>query len=290
MDFHRIKRATLAVPLFALTPFLLSGLQGCASPAPHAAHWSYEGSSGPEHWFPEFTEGVMKAQSPIRIPAMGSSDAKTAPPSLLVGETPLGDINVNSMVLDNGHTVVVSMPADSNIRVETEGGLTYRLLQYHFHSPSEHAVDGQGENGFFPLAVHAVHQSVYGDYLVVGRVYEVTELSPESTDWISADEKLRDVFGQAGEKAVVLGDAFNQALLPDFYGDLATGAYYYEGSLTTPPCTEKVHWVVAKRPLQVSKKTLALFTDKYGTGQAHFPDGNRRPIQATNGREIYFQH
>ena len=156
-------------------------------------------------------------------------------------------------IFNNGHT----------IEIETEGhnvldldGVEYELQQFHFHGLSEHTFDGQGSD----MELHLVHKSAAGVNAVVG-VLMVRGASSGA---------LAPIFAQLPNDLNVqhpLPAPFNPGnFLP------ANRAYYrYEGSLTTPPCTEGVHWVVLKDPITVSSEDLAQFHERI-----HF---NARPVQ-----------
>jgi carbonic anhydrase len=153
---------------------------------------------------------------------------------------------------------LVNSPANLHVKDET-----YRLLQFHFHTPSEHRLDGEA----FPMEMHLVHQADDGEQLVVGVLIEAGHRHRELS------RIFRDLPADETETRAI--DRFDlDELIPD---DDAT--YRYEGSLTTPPFTEGVQWIVFDEPLELSSRQIAAF-------QALFPAGNAREPQPLNDRPI----
>lgn len=219
-------------------------------------HWGYDGKAAPQNWGelkPEFAacaEG--KGQSPIDIRGGARLDLEPIKfdykPSAL-------------RLIDNGHTVQVNYAEGSSITVS---GVRYDLKQFHFHKPSEERVDGR----IYDMVVHAVHQSTDGRLAVVAVLMEVglpnpfiTSLWPylplESGREISLPEVMIDI----------------NKLLPE-----SRNYYAYMGSLTTPPCTEGVLWLVMKNPVSVASEQVGIFGKMYSM--------NARPVQPANGRLI----
>ncbi|WP_266180404.1 carbonic anhydrase [Dyella humicola] len=224
-------------------------------------HWSYSGKSGPSHWSsmgPSFVVcGNGKAQSPIDLE---SRDAKTGKADEFHIDYEKGAV----ALVNNGHTVQANV-SDAKDTVVFDGD-TYRLAQFHFHSPSEHTTDGTR----FPLEIHFVNEDGRKRVVVVG---VMVKLGKQNESLASVLRAL-----PASEKET------SKDTRPPVTVDLGSvlphdhGAYVYAGSLTTPPCTEGVHWVVLKEPIQMSSDQIASFTRL-------FPD-NHRPLQKANGREI----
>lgn len=224
-------------------------------------HWSYSGKTGPSHWSamaPNFVEcGNGKAQSPIDLE---SRDAKSGK----AGEFHIDYEKGAVALVNNGHTVQANV-SDAKDTVVFDGD-TYRLSQFHFHSPSEHTTDGMR----FPLEIHFVNEDARKRVVVVGVVVKLGK----------QNESLAPVLRSlpASDKGI------SQDTTPPIAVDVGSilprdhRAYVYAGSLTTPPCTEGVHWVVLKEPIQMSNDQLASFI-------RIFPD-NHRPLQKANGREI----
>ena len=137
----------------ALTSVLVCS---CSEEAVHGAHWSYEGATGPEHWGDLSEDYILantgKKQSPINLTGAAAADV----PDLAFNyqSTPL-------RIANNGHTIQVNYETGSFITI---GGERFDLLQFHFHSPSEHTVDGR----HLPMEMHFVHQADDGALAVVG--------------------------------------------------------------------------------------------------------------------------
>lgn len=224
-------------------------------------HWSYSGESGPSHWSamdPRFVAcGNGKAQSPIDLE---SRDAKSGK----AGEFHIDYEKGAVALVNNGHTVQANV-SDAKDTVVFDGD-TYRLSQFHFHAPSEHVTDGTR----FPLEIHFVNEDGRKRVAVVGVMVQLGKPNE------SLAPVLKSLPATETEKSTNAS--------PPVTVDLASvlphnhKAYVYTGSLTTPPCTEGVHWIVLTEPIQMSSDQIATFTRL-------FPD-NHRPLQKANGREI----
>jgi carbonic anhydrase len=218
------------------------------------AHWSYEGPTGPEHWGELDTASVVckqgGAQSPIdlanplRVPALAGLQLKYAPSKLTI--------------TNNGHTIQVNYDKGSSLVLD---GKKFDLLQFHFHTPSEHTVDGRT----FPLELHLVHQATDKNLAVIGIM--LAEGAP-STVLTRFWDRLPRAAGEVETNQTINA----QDLLPRALDDYFT----YSGSLTTPPCTESVRWIVLRRPIEVSKAQIAAF-------RAIFPM-NARPVAPIGAR------
>jgi carbonic anhydrase len=228
-----------------------------AEPTEPEPQWSYEGDSGPEHWAeltPRFeTCGKGARQTPIDV-ASGEAVA--------VG---LEDIQfqygtAEGTVVNNGHTIQVNVGDGNSVTVD---GVTYALAQFHFHTPSEHTLDGNS----FPMELHLVHKDEQGNLVVVGVMLEKGEKNPAlSQVWT----RLPKTHG----KEVALKEPLDlNTLLPT-----DRSAYRYVGSLTTPPCTEGVKWVVMKSSVTMTMKQIAAFKKIFSV--------NARPLQPINSRSV----
>ena len=220
-------------------------------------HWSYADTDGPSHWAnldPKYAACAAKSQSPIEIAA--SEVRSAALPALEFNYRP-----TSLRLVDNGHTIEVKVDPGSSLMV---GGKSYELVQFHFHRPSEEVIDGKR----FAMVAHLVHRDPGGHLAVVavplatGRANALIE-----TLWRSLPpEKGKEVIDTAIRISAT-------ALLP------GTLAYYaYSGSLTTPPCSEGVRWLVLKSPSLVSPRQVRMFAARYSN--------NARPIQPRNGRTV----
>ena len=168
--------------------------------------------------------------------------------------------SVPLVVVNNGHTIQVNYETGSTVSINGE---EYQLLQFHFHTPSEHTMAGKA----YGLELHLVHRNKKGQLAVVGVMMEKGQAnSLIDTIWKNIPE----------EKGIneVKGLTINAAdLLP------SSKTYFsYAGSLTTPPCSENVKWNVLAETISVSQEQIAAFEQLYQV--------NARPIQPMNGRII----
>jgi carbonic anhydrase len=218
----------------------------------HAAHWDYEGAMGPENWGKEFpTCGKGKSQAPLNIKGPFEKVRFSVAPDYKQGQL---------KIVNNGHTIQVNVANGSKIRID---GKPYDLLQFHFHRPSEEHIDGKPS----AMVVHFVHKSPEGELAVLAVMLREGNENPGiKTLWTHAPKA-------AGPEVIPDGVMFNPAnLLPkemDFF--------HYDGSLTTPPCTEKVKFYILKTQVNIAKEQVTDFPFKM----------NARPIQPANGRPIY---
>ena len=239
-------------------------------PTHETAHWSYHGDTGPDHWGdldPAYVAAKNgREQSPIDIK---SDSAKTSelPPIRLTFKGP-----ADLKVFNNGHAVRADVPDGAGSLAI--GDETFKLIQFHFHAPSEHLVDGKE----FAGEMHLVHESEDGTLAVIGVFIEKGSAHQELAKfWGDLPHPSEDGHGKGKEETVAAFDL--NTLLPD---DL--DSYRYAGSLTTPPCSEGVKWTVLAKPIQLSDEQIQAFVALFsGTD---FPDGNRRPCLPLNGRVV----
>ena len=227
--------------------------KGAYGPADaHAVHWDYEGDMGPENWGKEFpTCGRGKSQAPLNIKGPFEKVRYSVAPDYKQGQL---------KIVNNGHTIQVNVPSGSKIRID---GKPYDLVQFHFHRPSEEHIDGKPS----VMVIHFVHKNMEGELAVLAVMLREGNENPGiKTLWTHAPKK-------EGSEVLPDGVMFNpNNLLPremDFF--------HYDGSLTTPPCTEKVKFFILKSQVNISKEQVTDFPFKM----------NARPIQPTNGRPIY---
>ena len=226
-----------------------------ATAAPHSLHWSYEGPSGPHAWAklsPEFAKcGNGERQSPIDI-----RDGMKVDLDPIVFEYRPSSFKV----IDNGHTIQANVNGWNTMRVM---GRRFRLVQFHFHTPSEEVVDGRQ----FEMVVHLVHKDGEGRLAVVAVLVEGGKRQP------AIQAVLNNLPLEKGEEMTATSNLDLTQMLPENRRYIT-----YMGSLTTPPCSEDVLWVVMKQPVQASAEQLNLFSRMYPM--------NARPIQASSGRMI----
>lgn len=231
----------------------------------HAVHWGYEGEGAPENWVElGYNLCAGETQSPIDL-------SNPTPANLENIRFEYGEAAVK--ILNNGHTIQVDQIEGSQIII---GGETYLLKQFHFHSPSEHTLNGE----HFPLEMHLVHKTadeskaaVVGVFIREGAENEAfapvwAYLPPEETEHELDAEGNTVYIPQETGATVSLA-----ALLP-----AEQLIYRYDGSLTTPPCTPNILWSVIQTPLEMSAGQIAEFT--------RIMEGNNRPVQALNERTL----
>lgn len=230
----------------------------------HETHWNYT-ELGPELWAtldPEFaTCGAGKLQSPIDIGSAIPGNATSIQASFRPAELHIVHHEHRADIVNTGHSIQVDYPESDTLVIGDE---RYALLQYHFHSPGEHQVSGRG----FPAEVHFVHRSQNGRLAVIGVLVEegaantaydpvLQNLPTEKNHPIHLDHVMIDV----------------DALLP-----AETSSVRYLGSLTTPPCSETVEWIVMTTPATMSSSQLAAL--------GSLLSGNARPVQAAFDRPV----
>ncbi len=219
------------------------------------AHWSYQGEAGPQAWSQLKSEFSLcssgQRQSPIDI--RGGLAVELDPVRF--------DYQASRFaVVDNGHTVQVNLASGNSIEV---AGKRFDLVQFHFHRPSEERIDGKQ----FEMSLHLVHKDEQGRLAEVALLFDKGAAQPVlQRVWNNLPLEKNE------ELAARLPLELN-ALLP------ADRRYFtYMGSLTTPPCSEGVQWIVMREPVTASIEQIDLFARMYPM--------NARPLQASAGRRI----
>ena len=221
----------------------------------HAIHWGYKGAGAPEHWgdldprFATCKNGVN--QSPINLEGFTESDL------------PAINFNyklVSSEILNNGHAIQTNVKNGSTITVDN---ITFELKQFHFHNPSENNINSKS----YPLEAHFVHTSKGGELAVIAVMFE------EGKENQALKELWAKMPNHIGEQHQIDAKALD-ALLPK-----ERDYYRFNGSLTTPPCTEGVRWFVMKNSVTLSKTQIEIL-------KKVMHHHNNRPIQLTNARTI----
>lgn len=226
--------------------------------APHAPHWGYAGDVGPDRWAELSPDNKLCAvgtrQSPIDVRD-----------GLAVDLEPIAfDYRPGSFsVLDNGHTIQVNVAPGSGLTVM---GRRYELVQFHFHRPSEERINGKQ----FEMVAHLVHKDAQGRLAVVA---VLLERSREDKPHPLIQAVWANLPLEKGEALPAPGPLDLNQLLP-----AERGYYTYMGSLTTPPCTEGVLWMVLRQPSALSAQQMGVFAKLYPM--------NARPLQASSGRLI----
>jgi carbonic anhydrase len=235
---------------------VIAALVASAASAAEGPHWAYTGHGGPKEWgsmdtgFASCKLGHL--QSPIDIRGARPADLPAIKfdykPSVL-------------KLIDNGHTIQVNYDPGSWIDV---GGARYELVQFHFHHPSEEKVAGKAH----AMVAHLVHRNAEGKLAVVAILLD----GGGASQFI--DAVWKNIPHEKGREVTVADRAIDVTkLLP------AKRDYYtYQGSLTTPPCSEGVTWFVLKSPVSIANSDIAAFARLYPL--------NARPAQPLNGRTI----
>ncbi len=232
-------------------------MTGCTSPdAPKTSHWGYTGHNTPETWghlsekYRECSEGLN--QSPINITH-----------SLHAHLPPLNPhyTSRSKNIVNNGHTIQVNMEPGSTFNIDND---TFELKQFHFHSPSENHINGQA----FPLEAHFVNLDKDGNIAVIAVMFK--EGKPNK----ALEKVWAHMPTKEGESKPFKVAGIANVLLPK-----DKHYYRFNGSLTTPPCTEGVRWFVLKTPVTVSKEQV----EKFKHIMHHH---NNRPIQPLDARVI----
>lgn len=253
MSFAQCARLTALAAL----PALLAGCQTMAeSDADAHSKWGYAGEERAENWgslSPDYVlceRGTM--QSPINLAGAKLTDLPD--PIFQYQPTPLTVENL-------GHTAQVNYASGSGMILD---GVRYELLQFHFHTPSEHRLDGRE----YPAELHLVHRGPNGNLAVLGVLVAEGSENPALRPLV---DHLPEKTGAKQSAGGIQIDA--DALLPT-----RAQHYTYPGSLTTPPCTEGVKWLVLDQPIQASAEQLRRLTSVIGV--------SNRPIQPLGAREL----
>ncbi|AFY58082.1 carbonic anhydrase [Rivularia sp. PCC 7116] len=253
------RRQLLRKGLIATAGVATSSLFGCSSftsatKEKSKTNWGYIGKEGPENWGNLSSDFEVcqlgKTQSPLNLES--AVDANLPPLKIDYKESPLRIIN-------NGHTIQVNYQQGSTLNLDGE---TYELLQFHFHHPSEHKVKGEA----LPMELHLVHKNEKGALAVVGVFLKEGKANPTLQKvWKAMPRKQ-------GREKIISNVSINASeLLPE-----NQDYYRYFGSLTTPPCSETVNWIVLKEPVIISSQQVQQFAKVFPM--------NARPVQLVKRR------
>ena len=226
-----------------------------AEHAEHVEHWDYQGNGGPERW------GRMKPEF-----AKCSSGTRQSPIDIREGiKVELDPVQFDYKpsafkVVDNGHTIQVNVAPGNSIEVM---GQRFELIQFHFHRPSEERIDGKA----FDMVAHLVHKNLEGRLAVVAVLLEKGSAQPV------VQSVWNNLPLEKGDEIAARAPIDLSRLLP-----AERGYFTYMGSLTTPPCSEGVLWMVMKQPVPISGEQIGIFARLYPM--------NARPIQQASGRLI----
>lgn len=222
----------------------------------HPPHWGYEGKEGPEHWgklSPDFVLcEIGKNQSPVNI--RGTLKAHHSKPHLTFGQG-------EQQIINNGHTIQINVGEGNTLSLDDK---TFVLQQFHFHTPSENEINGKQ----FPMEAHFVYQDKDNSLVVLALMFNEGKANPQlEKAWLQMPAK-------ADQAATLVQSVDINALLPE-----DTGGYRFSGSLTTPPCSEGVVWIVLEQPVSASAEQIRLL-------RSVLQHANNRPVQPLNGRII----
>lgn len=230
-----------------------------ASPGPS---WGYIDSVGPSHWgeLPGADACSMgQHETPIPLVSALAEPQNGPAPSFYYRTSRV-------KMRHTGHTVEFAYDTGSEVRVGTKH---YMLKSFHFHTPSEHVVDGMRH----PMELHIVHESPDGEHLVVGVFMKVGMTNA------ALFQAFQNLPWTVNDEHAPRGALINVSnLLPR-----KTSYFQYRGSLTTPPCTEGVEWYVMRHPVELADAQIAAFQ------RLPYINPNNRPLQPINGRVIYLR-
>jgi carbonic anhydrase len=239
---------------------LFAGLALCPLCAPQGfgadVHWSHEGADGPAKW------GDLDAAN--RACSLGTQQSP-----INIGDTikaQLAPLNITwaksaDTIVNNGYTIQLNMGDSSTLSVGSGGN--YRLVQFHFHRPSEHTLNGAS----FPMEVHFVHQNSAGSAAVVGVFMTPGKPNKSFTTMVLTMPNREGPPVKADPK-----------IDPNAFLPAKRGYYRYSGSLTTPPCSQTVDWHLLTEPIQVAEADIASFARLYPM--------NARPVQKLDRRFV----
>ncbi len=248
------------IKLSVTTVSLLLGLLSLNSLQASQKEWSYEGKTGPAYWGELSPDNVMcrmgKNQSPININSQQTADFDQEPIKL----------NYSMLVADRirntGHSIQVDMRSGGVMQLD---GQEFELKQFHFHTPSENTVNGK----HFPIEAHFVHANDEGELAVLGMMFVPGK----------ADATLTALWQNMPKEA---GDSVRlpSGALKSIESESSFSNYYrFNGSLTTPPCSEGVRWVIMQSPMTVSEAQVNAL-------QVALKHENNRPVQSLNARLV----
>ncbi len=220
-------------------------------------HWSHQpGEDGPENW-KNLCDGFADCGGTVQSPIDIVTGKAVKGDKLAAIEFNYGKSKVD--IINNGHTVQFNVSGNNTVKLN---GKEYKLLQFHYHALSEHTIDGK----HFPIEVHFVHKYSDNDFAVLGVMFTEGKANELFKKYLDHFPTTKGEY-QSDEMIDLL------SLFPE-----NKTYYYYDGSLTTPPCSEVVSWYVLKAPVSASKEQVKQFSS--------ILNNNYRPIQPLNGREV----
>jgi carbonic anhydrase len=265
---HRAFACVGVAFLAAMVSFGPVGIARGAAAQEAAPHWDYE-EHGPATWGKLSPDYVACAEGHSQSPIDITNAEVSSAPAIRASYKPASLRIVHNIhsadVVNTGHSVQVNFPQGDSLTI---GDSTYSLVQFHFHGPSEHTVNGR----HFPMEMHLVHMSADKKLAVVGVLIEEGRFNKAYQPIFTNLPNRRGVETHLEHVTVDV-----QLLLPR-----NTSSWRYDGSLTTPPCSEGVKWIVLKEPVQLSAEQIKAF------GAVVW--NNSRPVQALHGRKVVLDH
>ena len=271
-SLHHIANASISV-MCVLMCITSCGKAQRVSSQSHTekTEWGYEAKNGPQVWAKLSPEYFLCAEGRHQSPIDLVNPTPTKLPPITNEYYWTRDLNIRN----TGHTIEVAYPEGSRIYID---GTAYQLLQFHFHAPSEHTVAGKP----FDMEMHLVHKSEEGNLAVVGLLIEKGR---HNSSYDPIWDHLPAVPGETQHFTVNGNLSVDPRMMLSPNGQVTDEAmqpfppaYRYEGSLTTPPCSEEVKWIVLTTPIEMSEAQIAAF-------KAIIHDNNR-PVQPLNGRKL----
>jgi Carbonic anhydrase len=242
------------------------GLLSDIKPSQASPDFSYGGYKNPTNWDELSPNWAIcesgKAQSPIDIKPSLLGSVLSPPANIQFNYQSL----TNFPVQNNGHTIQVNYPYPSGTSTMTVDGKTYQLVQFHLHTHSEHLINGEAA----ALELHLVHQNPQGELAVVGVMIENGAINND----------LQTVFASMPNQEGV--NTANGTINASNFLPANRSYYGYQGSLTTPPCSQGVKWIVLQNPITASQAQIDAFTNIFQV--------NARPVQDLNGRTIQLRN
>jgi len=227
------------------------------------SHWSYTGETSPEHWIEieKNSDCGGKRQSPINIIDINTIATNTVD-KLKFNYSPE---TILHQVENNGHSIQFDFNPGDSINYKNN---VYHLKQIHFHEPSEHNINGVK----YPLEIHLVHQSATKKLCVIS-ILCIEGKESQLFEFFESFLPIKNGEHKDIDQVVNLADLFPSD----------KSFYSYSGSLTTPPCTEGVNWIVYKEPIVVSLEEVLKLKEI-------MPINIYRNEQPINSREIYYNY
>ena len=265
---HRISTCFGVALLAAVVSLGPVGIARVASAQEEPPHWDYE-ERGPATWGKLWPAYVACAEGHSQSPIDITNAEVSTGPAVRASYKPASLRIVHNLhsadVVNTGHSIQVNFPQGDSLTI---GDTTYSLVQFHFHGPSEHTVNGKS----FPMEMHLVHVSADKKLAVIGVLIKQGK----------ANKAFDPIWANLPNKRGVEAHLEDVTIDVELLMPRNRSAYRYEGSLTTPPCSEGVKWIVLKEPVQMSEAQIKGFRSILWK--------NNRPVQPLNGRRLIVEN